>query len=218
VLLGAVDSPGLRRAVDEREPVVLVNRRFPGKLTAPFVGTDNVTAAAAVADYFVAHGLETVTIIHGPLTSSATEERVRGFIDRFRAIAQQPDGIACYPVANFSKEAGYRGSMALFRAGGPPRAIFCTSDEIAYGAGRACREAGLTPEHDVTIFGFDGSPMNEFLAPWLGTVQVSHETYGPAITDLLQIYWQGSVPDGAGPTIPYQLLPALRSVPQPHPA
>jgi LacI family transcriptional regulator len=209
VLLGAVESPGLRHAVENAEPIVLVNRRFPGQLAAPFIGTDNLTAAAAVADYFVANRLEPVTIVHGPLVSSATRERVSGFIERFRATAQRPDAVTCLALANFSKEEGYHHSRPLFSGADPPRSIFCTSDEIAYGVARAGREVGLQPGRDITLFGFDGSPINEFLAPWLGTVCVAHEAYGPAITSLLQAFWQGTAPDSNDELmIPYNLVPA----------
>jgi len=212
VLLGAVESPGLHRAVEEAEPVVLVNRRFPGKVTVPFIGTDNTGAAMAIADHFVANGLEPVTIIHGPLASSATRERVGGFVARFRATARTPDGLTCHELVNFSKEEGYRQSRPLFDSASPPRAIFCTSDEIAYGVARACREAGLQPGRDVTLFGFDGSPVNEFLAPWLGTVRVGHEAYGPAITDLLQAFWTGAAADlDAKVMIPYRLVAGARA-------
>jgi LacI family transcriptional regulator len=186
VLLGAVESPGLRHAVENAEPIVPVNRRFPGQLAAPFIPTDNPTAAAAVADYFVANQLEPVTIFHGPLASSATRERVSGFAERFQATAQRPEAVTCYALENFSKEEGYRRSQPLFAGAAPPRSIFCTSDEIAYGVARAGREAGLRTGRDITLFGFDGSPVNEFLAPWLGTVRVEHEAYGPAITSLLR--------------------------------
>lgn len=209
VLLGAVDSPGLRRAVEDGEPVVLVNRRFTGSLVAPYVGTDNITAAATVADYFASNRLVPATIVHGPLVSSATRERVTGFINRLRATGHGPKAIARHALRNFSKEEGYRLGRSLFAVPAPPLFIFCTSDEIAYGVARACREAGLLPGRDVTLFGFDGSPINEFLAPWLGTVRVEHEAYGPAITSLLQAFWGSGAPDrGTEVMIPYQLDPA----------
>ncbi len=209
VLLGAVESPGLRHAVENAEPIVLVNRRFPGQLDAPFIGTDNLTAAAAVADYFVANRLEPVTVVHGPLASSATRERVCGFVKRFRATAQCPGAVTCVPLTDFSKEEGYLRSKPLFAGAEPPRSIFCTSDEIAYGVARAGREVGLQPGRDITLFGFDGSPVNEFLAPWLGTVRVAHEAYGPAITNLLQAFWQVAAPDQSEVLmIPYDLVSA----------
>ena len=83
------------------------------------------------------------------------------------------------------------------------------SDEIAYGVARAAREAGFEPGRDLTLFGFDGSPVNEFLAPWLGTVRVAPAAYGPAITSMLQQFWHGAAPErGVELMIPYRLVPS----------
>jgi LacI family transcriptional regulator len=207
VLLAGLDSPGLHSAVEDGEPVLLVNRRFPETLVAPFIGADNRQAAAAVAAYFIAHQLASATIIHGPLASSATRERVAGFTDHFRATGRA-DTVVCHELRNFSKEEGYRQSRALFERSRPPRAIFCTRDEIAYGVARAAHEAGLEPGRNFTLFGFDGSPVNEFLAPWLGTVRVAPTAYGPAITSLLQEFWRGAAPErNVELIIPYTLVP-----------
>ena len=177
VLLGAVDSPGLRVAAAGGEPIVLVNRRFGGKLKAPFVGL----------------GLLQPVVFHGPLFSSATRDRVRGFCERFRDRVRN-DPVDRFELTAFSKEEGYACAGALLSDGRAFEAAFCTSDEIAYGVARACREAGLIPGDDVTLFGFDGSPINDFLAPWLNTVCVDVEEYGPAIVGLLQGYWSGRPP------------------------
>lgn len=212
VLLAGVESPGLHRAVDDGEPMVLVNRRFPATVAAPFIGTDNRQASTAVAAHFVSRGLEPATIVHGPLASSATRERVLGFTKQYHATALDPDSLRCYALANFSKEAGYRCAQELFAAKDPPRALFCTSDEIAYGVARAAREVGLAPGHDLTLFGFDGSPMNEFLAPWLGTVRVPPSDYGPAITNVLRQFWNGAEPERSTEVmIPYTLVPPAES-------
>ena len=43
----------------------------------------------------------------------------------------------------------------------PPTAVFCMSDEMAYGAIRAMNQAGLTPGRDVAVIGFDGHELAE---------------------------------------------------------
>lgn len=193
VLLGAVKSPGLRQALAGGEPIVLVNRRFGGRLACPFVGVDNATAAGQVAEELARRGTGRVAIVHGPLSSSATHERVSGFRARFAELV--PNGrIEAFALARFTKEEGYRRAQSLLAGGDRLETVFCTSDEIAYGVARACREAGLTPGQDVTLFGFDGSPINEFLTPWLSTIQVAYDEYGPAIVSLLQGYWEGRAP------------------------
>jgi LacI family transcriptional regulator len=197
VLLGAVQSNGLRQAIKTGEPVVLVNRRIRTGGDYPFVGVDNLLAAAEIADLFAHHHLSEVTVIHGPLTSSATNARVRGFSRRFLKLDPAGHRIHYHPLENFSKEAGYRVASMILKGTPRPKAIFCTSDEIAYGLARACWEEGVRPGVDVMVSAFDGSPLNEFLTPWLNTVRVDYEAYGPAIVELLMPYWDESLAPGS---------------------
>jgi LacI family transcriptional regulator len=196
VLLGAVRSKGLRQAIDTGEPVVLVNRRAPASPDCPFVGVDNATAAAEVADLFARHHMAAVTVIHGPLSSSATRARVCGFSQRFLKLDPRHH-IACHPLENFSKEAGYRAASTILKSRPRPKAIFCTSDEIAYGLARACWEEGVLPGADIMVSAFDGSPLNEFLTPWLNTVRVDYEAFGPVIVDMLVPYWDEAARRGS---------------------
>jgi LacI family transcriptional regulator len=76
--------------------------------------------------------------------------------------------------------------QALLAAGRPPQAVFCTSDLIAYGAQRAAADAGLLPERDIAFVGFDDSPLNPWVAPWLNAVRVPYADYGEAIVRALR--------------------------------
>jgi LacI family transcriptional regulator len=59
--------------------------------------------------------------------------------------------------------------------------VFCTSDLIAYGAHRRALEAGLEIGRELVLIGFDDSPMNAWIAPWLHAVRVPYAAYGEAI-------------------------------------
>jgi LacI family transcriptional regulator len=68
---------------------------------------------------------------------------------------------------------------------GLPQAIFCTGDLIAYGAYRAATERGFQAARDFALVGFDDSPLNEWVAPWLNAVRVPYGEYGSAIVQAL---------------------------------
>lgn len=183
VLLGAVDSPVLRAmSADGDAPLVFVNRRNPSGGGA-HVGIDNRGAGAEVARWFHVRDLDEVALIHGRLFSSATADRVDGFVSEVRRL-----GLPLPPsriVAGNSAEhldIGYRGMGRLLAARRPPRAVFCTSDLIAYGAHRRAEEAGA----EIAFVGFDDSPLNAWIAPWLNTVRVPYADYGEAIVRALQ--------------------------------
>lgn len=187
VLLGAVDSPVLRDFAHAGENLVFVNRRSPVAGTAQrYVGIDNHRAGADVAHWMADQGFSEVGLIHARLSSSATAERVQGFRDRLqeRGLAMPKSRIQTVAGAEHL-QTGYQGMARLLAQPRPPRAVFCTSDLIAYGAHRRALEAGLRVGADLALVGFDDSPMNAWVAPWLHAVRVPYAEYGAAILQAL---------------------------------
>ena len=183
VLLGAVDSPVLRHFVQAGEPLVFVNRRSPvDGASQRYVGIDNLVAGADVARWIAAQGLSEVGLIHASLTSSATAERVVGFRATLKESGISLPRQRVQTVADAEHlEIGYRSMRALMAQSKPIRVVFCTSDLIAYGAHRCAHEAGFQIGKDLTLIGFDDSPMNTWVAPWLNAVRVPYSAYGDAI-------------------------------------
>jgi LacI family transcriptional regulator len=185
LLLGAVESPGLWRAAANRLPIVYMNRKAPPGLSGPFVGIDNYAAGQAVADHFIHQGYARCGAVHGPLQSSASRERFEGYRDR---LARASVELAAADVSGGSLtiESGYSAAVELLDSPSRPRAIFCGNDGMAYGVHRRCRELGLKVPGDVALFGFDDNPLNEWLAPWLSTIHVPHDRFGPAAARVLR--------------------------------
>ena len=204
-LLGAVASPGLQAAGEYQTPIVYVNRKAPDG-GGIFVGIDNYGAGRAVADHFVDQGYRDCAALHGPAHSPASRERFAGYRDR---LAERGCALSVPRAieAKLTMEDGYRASAELFAQGRPPRALFCGNDQIAYGTFRRCRELGLRVPQDVAVFGFDDNPLNDWLAPWLSTVHVPYDEFGPAVKQALERLW--AVPGGVAPTaeilLPYSI-------------
>lgn len=198
VMLGAVESPELEQSLRGDEPVVFVNRRSPYGTPARFVGIDNACAAEQVADrLFARRRVGGVWIFHSSNGPSANRDRVAAFEQRFRRLAGDGARLHSISVSTRRRESAYRQAQTHIVAEPRPGAIFCTTDEIAYGVGRHCLEIGLDPFREVPIFGFDGNPMNEYLAPWLNTVRAPHEEFGPAILQALNAFYDTDAPQGS---------------------
>ena len=192
VLLGVVASPTLTALQRAGEPLLFVSRRCPDAPQAPFVGIDNRSAGAEVADFFVARGLRDLAAIHGPLTSSATADRIAGFRDRSQEHGIALDGDAIISASgNDHLEIGYRAMAQLLARDRRPVGLFCASDLIAFGAHRKAIESGLSVPSDLTIVGFDDSPLNDWVAPWLSSVRVPYDRYGPAIVEAMTAMLDG---------------------------
>jgi LacI family transcriptional regulator len=181
VLLGAVASPVLARMLQEREPLVFVSRRSPHG-DAPFVGIDNRVAGVEVARHLVERGCRDLAVIHGNLASSATAERLAGFRAEARRLGAGPHrGAILSGAAGDHLRLGYTAMGRLLERGRRPDGLFCTSDLIAFGARRRALEAGLDAPRDLVVVGFDDSPLNDWVAPWLTSVRVPYDSFGPAI-------------------------------------
>ncbi|MEO1090023.1 MAG: LacI family DNA-binding transcriptional regulator [Pseudomonadota bacterium] len=186
VLLGAVDSPRLQSMRRDAEPLIFVNRVCPGDTAAAFVGIDNRKAGAEIADHLLDTVGSPLAVVHGALTSSATAARVAGFRERAaaRGVALG-DGDVVTAAGADHLEIGYAAAAALLdgtAAGeGRPRGVFCSSDLIAFGVHRRAREAGIAVPEEVALVGFDESPLNAWIAPWLSSVEVPYAAFGTAI-------------------------------------
>lgn len=204
VLLGAVDTTGLRRLLEDDYPVVFVNRKCPVEARYPFVGIDNYAAGRDVAAHFASRGYSDCAALHGPLISSASRERFEGFRDGLAAAGiplenRRVDG------CELTMESGYQRSGRLFRNGDWPRAIFCGNDPIAYGVYRRCRESGLRVPDDVALFGFDDNPLNDWLAPWLSTVHVPLAALGSRVGRIVADLLGGNKTAPQSLLLPYHL-------------
>ncbi len=186
ILLGAVKSPVLKSFIAHKEPLIFVNRKSPWGDKVRHVGVDNQKAGAEVAHWFIETHKTPIALIHGNLTSSATSARVDGFLSALAAkeIKLLSGNILGKNDLDHLKLGASCAKQWLDKRtpNNLPRAIFCTGDLIAYGAHRAFLDAGIA---NTCIVGFDDSPMNEWIAPWLSAVRVPYEEYGKAIVQSL---------------------------------
>jgi DNA-binding LacI/PurR family transcriptional regulator len=68
-------------------------------------------------------------------------------------------------------EEAYVAALALLRGDDRPTAMLCFSDVIAHGVVRAAEELGLDVPGDLSVVGFDDSPLARRLRPQLTTVR-----------------------------------------------
>lgn len=205
LLLGAVDTPVLRGAVGSNTPIVFLNRRAPDDLEMPFIGIDNLAAGRAVAEHFLSRRYDPIGLIHGPLTSTASRERMEGFRDRLEEAGHDlADRFTA--TGKLTIESGYSAAGRMLSSEHRPVAIFCGNDLMAYGTCRRCAELGLNVPHDVALFGFDDNPLNDWLATWLSTVRVPYDRFGPATAQVIREIVSGATPSSSlGVVLPYQM-------------
>lgn len=200
-VLCAVESKNLAQTVEQNR-TVFINRRVASLAEHSFVGVDDYSAARDMTLTILNGKQLPLGIIHGPLYSETSASRLRGIMD-----ALQENGVHVDPEdvleARLSMDSGYQCAVELLH-NRKYRAIFCGSDQIAYGAYRRCRELGLSVPGDIRIYGFDDNPLNEWLAPWLNTVRIPYAAFADEAIRQLE-----KLRDGAGHRsiiLPYDII------------
>jgi LacI family transcriptional regulator len=186
VMIGAVSSPALEKLALENEQIVFVIRKSPYSSPAAYVGVDQYLAGRDVATRLAQQGYQRIAMIHGSLASSANRELLHGFKDGLSNAGAVLPPSYTRETPSWSIEGGYIEGSALLDLDPRPQAIFCAGDKNAYGVFRRCSELNLRVPQDVCLFGFEDNPLNKWLAPWLSTVSVPYERFGPVIFSVLQ--------------------------------
>ncbi|MCF3933448.1 LacI family transcriptional regulator [Acuticoccus sp. M5D2P5] len=205
VHFGAVPSPGLQRFLEQGVPMVFIIRPCPLPIEAPLVGVDDYRAGTDVAEHFISQDYRTYGVILGIEASRASERRYLGFRDRMKDAGHEV-AVGGRHIGGSMMESGYLQATTLLERKPPPRAIFCTTDMLAYGAFRRCTELGLRVPEDVVLFGFDDNPLNEWVAPWLSTVRTPYESFGPSVWEVFNTLWTDRGSDPPQIILPHHLV------------
>ncbi len=113
-----------------------------------------------------------------------TRDRLLGFQDALAAAGLAPDESLWCP-GDFTLRSGHRAAGDLLSQSEPPTAIFCENDEMAMGALRRIREAGLRVPEDISVAGFDDIAFASFCDPSLTTIAQPAEDFGRVAVSLL---------------------------------
>jgi LacI family repressor for deo operon, udp, cdd, tsx, nupC, and nupG len=151
----------LDQLLDLGLPVVVVGALDP---RASSVFVDDVQGAQTATNHLIELGHERIGLIAGHRTPKSTPDRDRreGF-----ARALSVAGLGADPelvvYGSFSTSGAEAAATRMLSQGSPPTAIFAISDEMAIGAIRAIRGAGLTPGVEVSVVGYDGHELADVL-------------------------------------------------------
>ena len=141
---------------------------FSESLSVSSVHIDNARAARDAMDHLYALTHRRVGIITGDMRSPISRDRLQGVMESAKAHGRTDD----LRIVNgdYSIESGARLAAELV-ATQPPTAIFCFSDDMAFGAMHALRQASLDCPGDVSIVGFDDIRLAQFGTPPLTTIR-----------------------------------------------
>lgn len=171
----------------------------------PTVRLDNRAAAHEMTEHLLGLGHRRIGLIKGPQGSPLTRERIAGYEDALRQAGVAPDPtLLCR--GNFTLQSGYDAAGQLLGNIERPTAIFCENDEMAIGAIKRIREAGLGVPQDISVAGFDDIPFAAFCDPPLTTIAQPAEAFGRHAVEMLVAQFAHQPLETAHLVLPHRLV------------
>ncbi|MCM8731010.1 LacI family DNA-binding transcriptional regulator [Hephaestia sp. GCM10023244] len=149
-------------------PVICIAAGAAVRAIAASIGIDDERAGYDMARHLLALGHRRIGYIHGIEGHESAEGRYAGFARALRemGISPDPESVA---RGNFTFRSGIDGAEHIL-AGSGVTAIMCANDDMAAGALLTCHKRGLAIPGDVSVVGFDDTPVSDIVWPPLTTV------------------------------------------------
>lgn len=158
----------LKKVIERKIPCLVMNNYLKEPINC--IAIDNKNAAIEVVEYLISLGHKKIAILTGDLTTQAGRDRFEGY-----RVALLQNNIPINPAyvrrGNFSRLPAYQAALALLGLRQRPTAIFASSDIMALEAINAARERKLNIPRDISIAGFDDSPLTTYSCVGLTTVR-----------------------------------------------
>lgn len=157
----------------QNTPVVIFGRNSDEN-SVTVVSCDNLEAGGMAADMILDAGYNRPAFVTGPVGTSATVERQRGFLSKL--ILRGCDKWQIVEGGEFSYDSGYDATVRIFNSSEKPDALFYADDIMACGGMDAIRyEFGLRVPEDVGIVGVDDIRLAKSRAYNLATIRQPYE-------------------------------------------
>lgn len=133
--------------------------------SAPGLFVDHREGGRLVAEHLAGLGHTSFAMVEGQMSGkidvSIWELRAAGFLAGLAAAGHDPEEVRRLQPGDCHSRDGERVGEQLLAARNPlPGAVFCHSDELAFGLIASLRRAGVLCPRDISVAGFDDHPMS----------------------------------------------------------
>jgi DNA-binding LacI/PurR family transcriptional regulator len=166
-LLENSDVEGIRK---QDIPVVLIGENKGNIRNVPIVRIDCKGAAHEAVRHLTNIGYKDIAIIYGRTPERENQRKVDGYRQALseEGITEREEFIQ---EADNTIEGGYIAAKRLIDLKERPRAIFASSDLLAFGAMDAMKDHGIRIPEEIAFVGFDNTRMSNLIEPKLTTVE-----------------------------------------------
>jgi DNA-binding LacI/PurR family transcriptional regulator len=201
-----------------QEPVYAVERRWDRPIVALNIGTlkksristvsfSNFQAAYMAVKHLIRKGHQRIGLIYTDDGAPDVVERVSAYKTALsdHRIAFDPTLVA---EGAYLADSGYDAAIQILKRPESEgmTALFCTNDEMAFGALRALKILGKVCPNDIAVMGFDGLSAGELVEPALSSVEQPFFEIAKAGTNLLFDLIEGRQTKPIQQTTPTKLI------------
>lgn len=180
-------------------PLIFIDRDFEGFAASRAIVNDYLGAYAAV-EHLISRGCRRIAHLRGPEGLTVSEQRLAGYLDCLtRYGIQIKEELIIH--TNFKVESAIIPTQRLLNLPERPDAIFAANDQIAIGAMRVIIDRHLRIPDDISIVGFDNSPISAYSYPSLTTVARPGVKIGMEASRMFR-----SQVSGTNPNIPESII------------
>lgn len=172
-------------------PVVYGGRPSRARENDYYIDVDNTAGAYQATTYLVEKGFRRIAHISGPVSMPAGIDRLAGFRSALADAGMVPVAVE---DGNFTADGGSAAMARILESGASFDALFVGSDLMARGALAVLARAGIDVPGDVSLVGFDDSPVATAVQPNLTTVRQPSHLQGQQMADVLLSLLAGGTP------------------------
>lgn len=164
------DHEGLLRALDAEGVDYVSISPLDENRGKPYVSLDDRRAGRDLTEYLLSRGHRRIGFIKGHPLHGAAGRRLSGFLDAHAEHGIEADQRL---IANglFSFDSGVECARRLLHRRERPTAIFASNDDMAAGVLHVAHEMGLEVPAELSVAGYDDTPIARLVYPSLTTVR-----------------------------------------------
>ncbi|MFR9675950.1 LacI family DNA-binding transcriptional regulator [Streptomyces sp. TR06-5] len=187
ILISSGPSERAASEIDAWDARVVLLHRRPEAIDDVAVVLDDVGGAQLATRHLLEHGHDHVVCLGGidstPESGDPVTDHVEGWSRAMREAGRSVDGRLV--KAPYNRYDTYRLALDLLRGPDRPPAVFCATDDQAFGVLRAARELGIEVPRDLAVAGFDDVKEAALSDPPLTTVSSDRVAMARAAVDLV---------------------------------
>jgi LacI family transcriptional regulator len=149
--------------------IIAISSGEEARALVPSVGIDERAAGREIGEHLVSLGHHRLAFAKGPAEHRAAALRYVGFIDALHDAAT--GGEPWIGTGDFTFKSGVEIAERLLDERPEVTALACANDDMAAGAMLAMHRAGIRIPDQMSVVGFDDTPMSEIIWPPLTTVR-----------------------------------------------